>query len=216
LDGKLADPIIDLYDGAGKLVASNDNWNSDRASVLVTGLGPVDEYEAAMVITLAPGNYTAIVSGADGGSGVALIEAYDLTPDTDSALANISTRGNVELGDNVMIGGFIIGAETPTNVMIRGIGPSLAQFGIARALQDPVLELHGADGDLILENDSWRSTQQAEIIATGLAPTDNRESAILATLQPGAYTAILRGQDDTIGVALVEVYNLDSAVSAVR
>jgi hypothetical protein len=100
--------------------------------------------------------------------------------------------------------------------MIRGIGPSLAEFGIAGALQDPVLELHGADGDLILENDSWRSTQQAEIIATGLAPTDNRESAILATLQPGAYTAILRGQGDTIGVALVEVYNLDSAVSAVR
>jgi hypothetical protein len=216
LDGKLADPILDLYDGAGKLVASNDNWNSDRAAVLVTGLGPVDEYEAAMVITLAPDNYTAIVSGADGSSGVALVEAYDLTPDTDSALANLSTRGNVGTGANVMIGGFIISEDEPTKVLIRAIGPSLAKAGVTDALEDPTLELHGADGDLISSNNDWRSTQEADIVATSIPPTDDRESAIVATLQSGAYTAIVRGQAATSGVALVEVYNLDSVSSGAR
>lgn len=211
LDGALADPVIGLYDGSGKLVASNDNWNSDRASVLVTGLAPIDEHEAAMVVTLSPGNYTAILSGADDGSGVALVEVYDLTPDSDSAVANISTRGDVESGDNVMIGGFIIGADTPTKVLVRAIGPSLAQYGIMGALQDPVLELHDGNGTLLSQNDNWRSTQQAAIIATGIPPTDDRESASVATLQPGAYTAILRGQGNATGVALVEVYNLDSA-----
>jgi YVTN family beta-propeller protein len=210
----LADPVISLYDGDGKLVGTNDNWNSNRPGVLFTGLAPADEHEAVLVETLPPGGYTAIVSGADNGVGVALVEVYDLTPDSDSALANISTRGDVELGDNVMIGGFIIGADTPTKVMIRGIGPSLAQFGIVGTLQDPVLELHGGDGDLIFENDNWRSTQRAEIIATGIPPTDDRESAIVATLQPGAYTAIVRGRDNTTGVALVEVYNLDGAHAA--
>lgn len=216
LTGVLADPMISLYDRNNQLVGSNDNWNSDRAHVLFTGLAPTEEHEAAMVLTLAPGSYTAIVSGADQGSGVALVEVYDLTPDSDSALANISTRGEVEIEDNVMIGGFIIGADTPTRVLLRAIGPSLTPFGVVGALQDPVLELHDGDGTLISLNDNWRSAQQADIIATGLAPMDDRESAVLATLLPGLYTAIVRGQNSTTGTALVEIYNLDSAAAAAK
>jgi hypothetical protein len=119
----------------------------------------------------------------------------------------------VETDDNVMIGGFIISNDQPTKVMMRAIGPSLAKSGVSGALQDPVLELHGGDGDLIFSNDNWRSAQQADIIATGIPPTDDRESAIIATLQPGNYTGIVRGQADSTGVALVEIYNLDYALT---
>jgi hypothetical protein len=152
--------------------------------------------------------------GAAGESGVALVELYHLSADNGSTLANISTRGKVEPGDNVMIGRFIIGPEEVTKVLIRAIGPTLSQLGVPGALQDPVLELHGSDGDLIFTNDSWRTTQQAQILTLGLAPSDDRESAIVASLQPGSYTAIVRGQGGTTGIALAEVYNLDSAASA--
>ena len=164
---------------------------------MVTGLALADEHEAAAVVTLAPGGYTAIVSGADAGTGLALVEVYDLTPDTDSSLANISTRGDVGVGDDVMIGGFIIGSDTPTEVIVRAIGPSLTKSGVigATAQQYPL------------------TSQEAEIIATSIAPTDDRESAIVATLQPGAYTAIVRGQNSTTGIALVEIYNLDFAAA---
>ena len=175
----------------------------------MTGLAPRNEHEAATVVTLAPDAYTAIVQGANGGSGVALVEVYDLTPDGDSTLANISTRGQVESGDDVMIGGFVISDDQPTKILVRALGPSLEQNGISGALQNPNLELYGGDGDLIFTNDDWRSTQAAAIIATNLAPSDNRESAIIATLDPGSYTAIVRGQDNTTGIALVEIYNLD-------
>ena len=110
-----------------------------------------------------------------------------------------------------MIGGFILSEDQPTKVLLRAIGPSLAKAGVASPLQDPVLELHGANGDLISSNDNWRSTQEADNIATSIPPTDNRESAILATLPPAAYTAIVRGKNDTTGIALVEIYNLDSS-----
>ncbi len=213
LGGRLSNPVLSLYDGNSALVASNDNWNSTRNAVLATGLAPNDEHEAAIAVELAPGSYTAILSGGDTVSGVALVEVYDLTPDSDSAVANISTRGEVESGDNVMIGGFIIGADTSTEVLVRAIGPSLTQFGVMGALQDPVLELHDSAGVLLFQNDNWRSTQQADIVASGLPPSDDRESAILATLQPGSYTAIVRGQNDSTGVGLVEVYNLDASAA---
>ncbi len=156
---RLADPVIRLYDKDGKLIGSSDNWNSNRSKILFSGLAPQDEHEAAIVITLAPGNYTAILNGVDGGTGVALVEVYDLTSDSDSKLANISTRGRVETGDNVMIGGFIIGGTQPTKVIIRALGPSLTNAGVPGALQDPMLELHGSNGALILQNDNWHSTQ---------------------------------------------------------
>ncbi len=214
LAGTLADPAITLYDQDGKQIDFADNWNEDRAGVLFTGLAPNDEHEAALVATLSPGSYTAILQGATGESGIALVEVYDLTPDNASTLGNISTRGKVETGDNVMIGGFIISPEDVTKVLIRAIGPTLTQLGVPGALQDPVLELHGSDGDVIFSNDNWRTTQQTDIIATGLAPSDDRESAIIASLPPGSYTAIVRGQGSTTGIALVEVYNLDPPATA--
>ena len=208
--GKLGDPVLELRNQAGGIVASNDNWNSQREAAVLTGIPPSDERESVIVTTLSPGSYTTILRGVHSTSGVALVEVYDLSSDSNSKLANISTRGKVDTGDNVMIGGFIIGGTQPTKVIVRAIGPSLASAGIHEALQDPVLELHGRDGSLIFQNDDWRTTQQADIIATTIPPTDNRESAIVATLQPGSYTAIVRGKNSTTGVALVEVYNLES------
>jgi hypothetical protein len=178
--------------------------------VLNSGLAPKDEHEAAIVVSLPPGAYTAVVRGAPSGSvGVGLIEVYDVDPNH-SRLANISTRGVVESGDNVMIGGFIVGGDQPTKVIIRAIGPSLRNYGIAAALDDPLLELHDGNGSLLTENDDWRSLQEDAIKATGLAPSNDHESAIVATLQPGNYTAIVRGKDERTGVGLVEIYNLEA------
>ncbi len=148
--------------------------------------------------------------GVGGTTGVGLVEAYDLDQAADSELANISTRGFVDTGDNVMIGGFIIGPEDlgDTTVLVRAIGPSLGNFGVNNALQDPVLELFDGNGATIAMNDNWRDTQESEITATGLMPTDDAESAILQTLAAGGYTAIVRGVADTTGVGLVEVYRL--------
>jgi hypothetical protein len=205
----LADPTLTLYNSAGKVVASDDNWNARRQTVLATGLAPADEHEAVIVTSLPAGAYTIVVRGLRGATGVGLVELYDIDS-THSRLANISTRGKIETGDNVMIGGFIIGSNEPTKVIVRAIGPSLSKSGVAGALQDPVLELYNGSGSLMARNDDWRTLQEAVINSTQLPPTDNRESAIVATLQPGNYTAIVRGKDDSTGVGLVEVYNLDA------
>jgi hypothetical protein len=210
LTGKLTDPALELYDATGALVGQNDNWNAHRSDILATGLAPSDEHEAVIAATLQPGRYTAVVHGVNDASGVALVEAYDLTATSNSKLANISTRGKVEAGDNVMIGGFILGGDQVTNVAVRAIGPSLANFNIAGPLFDPMLEVHNGNGALVAEDDDWRMYQEQLLIDSGLAPTDNRESAMLLWLQPGAYTAIVRGKDDGVGVGLVEVYNLDA------
>ncbi len=209
--GALADPTLDLNAPDGS-VTSNDNWKeTQQAEIEATGLQPTNDAESAILQTLAPGAYTAIVRGANGTTGVGLVEAYDLDQPADAKLANISTRGFVDTGDNVMIGGFIIGPDGlgDATVLVRAIGPSLENFGVANALQDPTLELHDGNGDTIMTNEDWRETQEAEIAATGLMPTDDRESAILQTLAPGNYTAIVRGAADTTGVGLVEVYDLE-------
>jgi hypothetical protein len=208
VSGAMANPKLELRDSRGRLLASNTNWETRRAEILATGLPPTNPNEAAAVATLAPGAYTVVVSGVNNTSGVALFELYDLDV-ASSNVANISTRGRVEPGDHVMIGGFIIGGDQPTRVIIRAMGPSLTQSGLTGVLADPILALHDANGSLIFTNDNWRSTQQQQIIDSGLPPTDNRESAIIATLQPGNYTAIVSGSGNTSGVALVEVYNLD-------
>ena len=158
--------------------------------------------------SLAPGSYTAILRSVDGTEGNALCELYDLAPGN-SSLRNISTRGEVGIGDNVMIGGFIIGGTAPAKIMVRAIGPSLAAFGVTGVLPDPVLELHDKDGSLIYQNDNWRADQAQQIIDTTIAPSDERESAIVATLAPGAYTAIVHDAGNAQGVALVEVYVLE-------
>ncbi len=209
--GALSDPTLELHAGDGSIIDSNDNWKSDQQTEIEeTGLAPSSDLESAIVATLpADGaSYTAVLQGKNGTTGVGLIEAYDLDSAANSQLANISTRGFVDTGDNAMIGGFILGGGT-AEVIVRAIGPSLTAFGVGGALQDPTLDLYDSLGNLIVSNNDWKEIQETEITATGLAPTSNKESAILMTLGPGAYTAIVRGQGDTTGVGLVEIYNLN-------
>lgn len=216
LSDPVADPSLELHDASGAVVTGNDNWNTYRDQMLALDLDPWDEHESAFVASLAPGAYTAVVKNANSLRGVGLVELYDLSADGPAKLANLSTRGKVGLGDDVLIGGFIVGSTVPTRVVLRAIGPSLFDQDISGFLLDPVLELHGGNGELISQNDNWRSTQEADIIASGLGPQDDRESAIVATLLPGAYTAIVSGQGRTTGVALVEIYNLDSTNSTAK
>ena len=206
----LADPVMELHASDSSLITTNDNWkDSDEANIEATGLAPTNDLESAIVTTLDPGNYTAVVSGKNGGTGVSLVEAYDLDQAADSELGNISTRGFVGTNEDVMIGGFILGGGgANATVLARGIGPSLTDFGVTDALPDPTLELHDDNGALIQSNDNWKDDQQTEIEGTGLQPTNDLESAILATLAPGAYTAIVAGSGGVTGVALVEVYRL--------
>lgn len=207
--GVLGDPTLEVYQG-GTLIASNDDWGSgmSREAIQRSGLAPTNDLESGAVITLEPGSYTTIVRGRQNATGVALVEAYVLDAAGPSEIVNISTRGNVGRGDNVMIGGFIVGDDRATRVMIRAIGPSLRSSGIARPLPDPALEIYGSDGALRASSDNWRAAQEHEIVATNLPPTDDREAAIVASLPPGSYTAIVRGANNTTGVALVEVYKL--------
>jgi hypothetical protein len=211
LADKLLDPTLQLFDGAGKLLASNDDWQSNQAAAIrATTIPPTDPKESAIIATLAPNaGYTAILAGKNAGKGGGLVEIYDLSLSSDSALANISTRGFVDAGDNVMIGGFIVGVNSesaPTRMIIRGIGPSLPVKG---KLQDPFLELHDANGATIATNDNWKDTQQKEIEFTGIPPSNNLESAIVKTLTRGKYTAVLRGKGGGVGVGLVEAYKLN-------
>ncbi|HEY2713530.1 MAG TPA: beta-galactosidase [Chthoniobacterales bacterium] len=205
----LADPILELHKPDGSVV-TNDNWrDTQEEEIIETQLAPANNLESAIVATLDPGAYTAIVRGKNGGTGVALIEAYDLDQTASSHLGNISTRGLVGTHNNVMIGGFILdGSAEASTIVVRGLGPTLSGLGVADALSNPALELHDVQGALIGSDDDWKDSQQAEIEASGLAPTDDRESAILAVLSGGAYTAILRGTNNSTGVGLIEVYNL--------
>jgi CSLREA domain-containing protein len=206
----LANPTLELHYSDGTVV-TNDDWrDTQEAEIIATGIPPDDDLESAILATLDPGAYTAIVSGVNGGIGVGLVEAYDLSATDDERFANVSTRGLVETGDDVMIGGVIVGSNTGTmaRVVVRAIGPSLTDLGVTGALQDPRLELFDSNGVMIQADDNWKDSQQAEIEATGLAPSDDRESALVRDLAPGAYTAIVRGVDDTTGVGLVEAYDI--------
>jgi hypothetical protein len=208
--GALANPILELYQG-NTLLARNDDWkDSQQAEIEATTMPPHHELESAIVYTLPPGAYTAIMRGKGAGTGIGVVEAYDLDQAANAKLANLSTRGFVDSGDNVMIGGMIAGGNGGGNirVLIRALGPSLATFGINGALQDPTLELRDGNGALLRENDNWQADQQGEIEATLIPPPNAAESAIVATLTPGNYTAVVRGKNETTGVALVEIYNI--------
>ena len=207
----LQNPTLELHDHTGAVIASNDNWIDapNKQEIMNSGLAPTNNLESAILMSLSPGAYTAIVRGVNNGTGIALVEGYDLDPAAGSKLGNISTRALVQTGDNVMIGGLIMVGPGSDTVLVRAIGPSLAQKGITNPLADPMLELHDGNGTLLASNDNWKDTQQAQIQATGLAPTNDAESAIVQTLEPGNYTAIVRGKKDTIGVAVVEVYGLN-------
>lgn len=221
----LANPRLELHD-TSNTIGMNDNWQTTQIGGVITSdqvaeiqnsaLAPSDPAESAIIVTLPPGAYTAIVQGVNGGTGVGIVEVFDVNPTSGSLLVNISTRGFVQTGDNVMIGGFIVVTQ-PTRVIIRAIGPSLTQLGVPDALANPQLELHDATTGLIARNDDWQTTQFGGIIASNqvaeiqnsqLGPTNPGESAIIAMLQPGGYTAIVRGFDNTTGNALVEVFSL--------
>ena len=207
--GVLADPTLELYDSRGTLLEQNNDWVSPLPNyVVVSGLTPPQQAESLIAATLPPGGYTAVVRGANGSTGVALCELYDLAPDS-SRLTNISTRGYVGNVDAAMIGGFIVGGSVPSKLIIRALGPSLGAAGITGSLSDPILEVHDDEGSLIFQNDNWRSDQEQQIVESTIPPPDDRESAIVVTLPPGPYTAIVRGADNSIGAALVEVYLLD-------
>ena len=214
LTGLLQDPFLELHDGTGALIASNDNWTDNAAEVQDTGIPPTNNLESAIVRTLAPGNYTAVLRGNGGGTGIGVVEAYDLDQTVNSQFGNISTRGFVDTGDTVMIGGFILGAgrgNGSATVVVRAMGPSLnvPNPTVPNPLQDPTLELHNATGTTIATNDDWGSDPGAAQIQLNLLnPGDPRESATLQTLAPGNYTVIVRGKNNTTGVGLVEAYNL--------
>lgn len=207
----LPDPVVQLTRGNGSFVMANDNWKStQQAEITAAGLAPSNDNEAALIATLTAGNYTAIVSGKNGGTGVALAEVYDLDQAANSRLANISTRAPVGTGSNVLIGGFITGSKIgATRVALRALGPSLQQFGISNPLPDPRLELHDANGALLASNDDWQTNagQAALITSYGLAPPNNLESAIAISLAPGRYTAIVTGKNNQTGIGLIEIYD---------
>ncbi len=209
LPNALREPTLTLYNSGGTAIAWNDHWRNspDAVSIQSFGLAPSSDSESALMMTLGPGVYTTKVEGTGGSVGIALVEVYD-TDSKGSRITNISTRGRVETDDNVMIGGFIINGSQSTSVLIRALGPSLAKSGVTGTLSDPTLEIYNSSGVRIASNDNWKKTQKSQITATKLAPTDDRESAILTTLAPGTYTAIVRGVSSTTGVALVEVYSL--------
>jgi glucose/arabinose dehydrogenase len=207
----LADPVVALLRGNGSLVLANDNWkNTQQTEITNAGLEPSNDKEAALIAMLTPGNYTAILTGKNGGTGVGLAEVYDLDQASDSRLANISTRAYVGTGSNVLVGGFITGNRIgATRIAIRALGPSLAQFGITNPLPDPTLQVFDKNGALLASNDNWQSdANQAGLISSyGLALRNNLESAIAVSLAPGSYTAIVSGKNNQTGVALVEFYD---------
>jgi hypothetical protein len=206
----LLDPTLQLNASGGVLIASNDNWpeNSNAAEITSTGLAPLNSNEPALLLSVAPGSYTAVLRGKSVSTGIGLVEVYDLDVDGPATLINISTRGFVLTGENIMIGGLIVTGDIPARLVLRGIGPSLSAFGVPNVLTDPLLELHDGNGALIQANNNWRETQEVALQNTGLAPTNNLESAILISIPPGNYTAVLKGADGGTGNGLVEVYKL--------
>jgi hypothetical protein len=205
----LLDPTLELHTPDGVIL--NDNWmDSQKDDIQATGLAPKDDRESAILITLAPGSYTAVVRGkAPFVAGTAVVEVYDANLSADSTLANISSRGYAQTGDDRMIAGFIVGGGNGAGrILIRGLGPSLAKAGITGVLPDPFLTLRDANGATVRTNDDWAATQGYEIFATGIPPENSLESAIVATLKNGAYTAILEDFNGNSGIGLVEVYNL--------
>jgi WD40 repeat protein len=215
MSGALQDPVIEVHGSAGELLATNDNWREagTRQEIIDSGLAPANDAESALWGVINPGTYTVVVRGKDNANGIGLFEVYDLDQTADAALGNVSTRGLAQTNDDVMVGGIIVGGGTEgasTKVLVRAMGPSLPLNG---ALADPTLELRDASGTLVVFNDNWKTradgtSQQAEIEATMIAPSNDLESAAVQTLGPGQYTALVRGRENTTGIGLVEVFNL--------
>jgi hypothetical protein len=209
----LADPFLELRGPSGALIRDNDNWKDDqRDEIEGTVFQPADDRESVIVSTLTPGAYTALLTGKGGTSGVGLVELYDANVPVDSELGQLSTRGFVQNGSNVMIAGFSLGGVgNATRMAVRGLGPSLADAGLSNVLADPTLELHNANGTTIAANDNWQddTVSAALLTANGLALPNPKESGIFILLpSPAQFTAILAGKNGGIGIGLVEVYNI--------
>jgi hypothetical protein len=207
----LADPVLELHGPGSFATITNDNWRqTQEAEIQATGLPPSNNLESAIVATLTPGSYSAVMRGNNNTSGGGLVEIYDLDQGAASKLGNLSTRAFVSTGDNIVIAGFVLGGNSNNDrIVVRGIGPSLTGVGIANALTDPTLELRDSNGTLLMANNDWQenAAQAAELTAAGLAPTHQLESGIAATLAPGPYTALLAERNNGAGIGLVEVYD---------
>ncbi|MGI8435391.1 MAG: hypothetical protein ACR2NX_00575, partial [Chthoniobacterales bacterium] len=216
--GRLDDTVLELHDSSGALVIANDDWmtSANAGAIENSGLAPTDSRESAILRSLAPGAYTAILRGKNDTSGIGSVEVYEVGAASTAHLGNLSTRGLVGTGNNVLIGGLISGDDFSglTNIVVRAVGPSLAARGVSNALQDPVLEVHDGDGNLLASNDNWKSDQQAEIESYGLGLQDDRESALLLSVASATRTVIVRGAGETTGVALVEIYNVGPSAAA--
>jgi hypothetical protein len=208
----LVDPVMELHGSNGELLRQNDNWKEDqRSEIEGTVFQPTDDRESVIVTTLTPGAYTALLTGKGGTTGVGTVEAYDANLAADSELANISTRGFVQAGNNVMIAGFSLGVNNnSTNVAVRGRGPSLSSSGLSNVLADPILELHNSNGTTLVSNDDWLDDpiSAAKLTANGLGLSDSKESGIFTSLGPGQFTAILAGKNAGTGIGIVEIYNV--------
>jgi hypothetical protein len=212
--GALQNPTVELYQGS-TLLAGNDDWrlSPQQAEIQNSGLAPTKDAESAIIATLTPNqNYTAIVRGKDGSTGVGIVEAFDLDQGAASKLGNISTRGFVDVDNNVMIAGLIAGPSTGGNlkILVRALGPTLTDFGVPGTLANPTLDLVNSSGTVIRSNDNWQDdpAQSTQIQAAGLAPGHPEEAALVQTISPGQYTAIVRGSGGATGVGLVEAYNI--------
>ena len=212
LAGRLMDPVLELYDGDGNELAENDRWQDDVNAVEAqeSTVAPTNPEEPALLRRLPSADttlYTAVISGKNGTTGIGLVEVYDLDQNGPVQIVNIATRGFVQTEDDAMIGGVIVTGQAEAEVVIRAIGPSLT---VDNKLADPVLGLFDDEGNLLFANDDWKANQQETIEASGLQPQNDNESAIRIALGPGNYTAIVRGKNDTTGVAVVEVYKLSN------
>jgi dUTPase len=218
----LTNPTLEIRDVSGTIVATNNDWKTTQVVGLITsdqvaeinstGVAPSDDRESAIIANLVPGSYTAVVRGVNNTTGTGVVDAYDLSGASPAKLANIATRGLVQAGDRLMVAGFIV-QNAPVRAVVRAIGPSLLAFGINNALADTTLELRDQNGHIVIQNDNWKvrsdgTSQQAELEATGLQPSHDLEAALVADIQPGLYTAQVRGKNDTSGIGVVQVYFL--------
>lgn len=208
-------PTLDIFDANNVKVATNNDWKTTQLGGLITGdqfagisasqLAPSHDLESAIIVSLVPGRYTAVVRGAGNTAGTGLVDAFDLSPASSARLANVSTRGLIQPGDKLMIAGFIV-QNGPIPVVVRAIAPSLSMFNIANALPDTTLQLRDVNGGIVLENDDWKTHQRQELEAIGLQPSHDLEAALITTIQPGQYTAQVRGKGQASGIGVVEVY----------
>jgi hypothetical protein len=213
----LANPTLEIHDASNATIATNDDWKTTQIGGLIlgdqsaeigtSGVAPGNDLESAIIADLAPGSYTAVVRGFGDTSGTGVVDAYDLGAASPARLANIATRGLIQPGDKLMIAGFIV-QNGPVRAVIRAVGPSLSAFGIANALADTTLQLKDQNGTTVIENDNWKTDQQTELESTGLQPSHELEAAVVATIQPGQYTAQVRGKNETSGIGVVQVYFL--------